>query len=166
MAATVLIIAVGGMSAALVKGHALRRSNAETATAHAAARRAMELVRGVTFAEAFARFNTNPADDPAGAGTAPGANFAVPGLSVPADDADGMAGQIQFPTRVLGGVLQLREDVVDAALGMPRDLGGAAGVDSANHAADYRILPMRVRVSWTGVNGRRTLTLESILCDR
>jgi len=166
LAATVMTVAVGGLSAAIVSAFALQRSNHETATAQAAARRMMERIRGVPFAEAFARFNTNAADDPSGAGTAPGANFVVDGLSVPADDADGRTGSVEFPVTIVGTTPQLREDMTDVALGMPRDLNGDGAVDSANHAANYRILPVRVRVRWTGVSGIRTLTVESILCDR
>lgn len=166
LAATVMTIAVGGLSAAIVSAFALQRSNHETATAQAAARRMMERLRGVPFVEAFSTYNANTADDPSGANTAPGANFTVDGLAVPANDADGMVGSIEFPTTTTGGTGQLREDATDAALGMPRDLNGDGAVDSANHANDYRILPVRVRVRWTGVNGVRTLTVESILCER
>src|SRR4029077_3113943 len=105
-------------------------------------------------------------DDPGGPATAPGANFAVTGLSTVPGDADGMVGEYIFPTELVGGVAQLREDVVDARFGMPRDPDGDGDVDSIDHSGNYRILPVRVRLRWKGMNGVRVLELESILCSR
>lgn len=166
VAAAVLTIAVGGLSSAIISAAALNRVNNETSLAEAAVRRTMERVRGVPFDSAFARFNTDPSDDPAGAGTAPGANFAVTGLEAQPGDADGFVGQITFPTITVAGDLQLREDFADAGLGMPRDLNGDGHQDSADHSADYRLLPVRVRVAWRGVSGVRSLTVESMLSER
>lgn len=163
MAAAVLTIAVGGLSSAIISAAALNRVNNETALAEAAVRRAMERVRGAQFDQAFALFNADPNDDPAGAGTAPGNNFDVTGLDALPGDVDGRAGEITFPTIDVAGDLQLREDKVDAALGMPRDLNGDTFQDALDHAADYRILPVRVRVAWRGVSGPRTLTVETML---
>ncbi len=63
IATTVMTVAVGGLSAAIVSAFALQRTNQETATAQAAARRAMEQLRGVPFVEVFARHDANPAND-------------------------------------------------------------------------------------------------------
>jgi hypothetical protein len=73
---------------------------------------------------------------------------------------------VSFSTVTTGGVEWLREDVVDAALGMPRDLSGDGVVDGLNHAGDYSILPVRVRVEWSGARGDETFELETILCRR
>jgi hypothetical protein len=67
-----------------------------------------------------------------------------------------------FPTG--GPPEQLREDVVDAGLGMPRDLDGDGVIDGADHEANYTLLPIRVRVQWRGVSGVRTFDLETVLC--
>lgn len=166
MGVTVLLIAVGGMSSSIVSSMALQRTNEETVTAQAAARSLVEALRGETFTDVFARYDTNPANDPAGAGTAPGADFAVTGLTAAPDDADGFCGRVEFPTTTVGGIDQLREDSADTRLGTPRDLNGDGAIDSLNHAADYVSLPVRVRVRWAGVTGTRELTLETILCSR
>jgi hypothetical protein len=52
---------------------------------------------------------------------------------------------------------------VNASLGMPRDLTGDILIDNFDHAADYRILPVRVRVSWTGKSGPRSIELQTLL---
>ena len=52
-----------------------------------------------------------------------------------------------------------------ARAGMPRDLGGAPGVDAADHAADYRVLPTIVRVRWRGVRGDAQIALALTLSN-
>ncbi len=86
-------------------------------------------------------------------------NFDVTGLGAVADDADGLVGEILFPS--VGG--ELREDVVDASLGMPRDLNGDGAIDALNHADDYIILPITIRIRWMGVSGRQTADLSLLV---
>lgn len=167
MASAVLTIAAGGLMSSIVASMALNRVNNETGLAQAYARRAIERMKGVDFADVFATFDKNPADDPSGVGTAPGANFEAFGLEPLATDLDGRPGEISFPTVDFGGVAQLREDVSDPALGMPRDLNGdGLPPDALDHAADYRVLPVRVRVQWRGATGPRSITIETLLTSR
>jgi hypothetical protein len=91
----------------------------------------------------------------------PGNSFAVHGLSPQSGDADGCAGAIQFP----GNGLKLREDGSDAELGMPRDLDGDGLTDATDHAGDYRLLPVRVVISWHGKTGNSSLELVTVLTD-
>jgi prepilin-type N-terminal cleavage/methylation domain-containing protein len=163
-AIAVIVVAVSGLLGALVGSSALGRVARETALAQQAARQQLELVLSAPFAETFAAFNASADDDGGLSVAAPGATFAVPGLSLAPGDA--ACGAIEFPTVDNAGVLQLREDVVDTPLGMPRDLDGDGAVDATDHSADYRLLPVRVRVRWQGVSGVRDLELESILCAR
>ena len=163
IAAVVITVAVCGLSGSVVSSVALNRVNHETALAEAAVRGVMEQVSGANFAQAFARFNTDPADDPDGAGTAPGATFAVVGLT---GDAGALPGSVTFPVVAGAGGPQLREDFADAALGMPRDLNADGVVDAMDHSGDYRLLPVRVNVTWRGVSGLRTLMVETLLCAR
>lgn len=166
MASAVLTIAAGGLMSSIVASMALNRVNNETSLAQTYARRAIERMQGVEFADIFRTFNANPADDPGGAGTAAGANFEAFGLEPLATDVDGRPGEISFPTLTVAGVQQLRENVVDPALGMPRDLNGNGNTDALNHAADYRVLPVRVRVQWRGAAGPRTITVETLLTSK
>jgi type II secretory pathway pseudopilin PulG len=146
IAAAVLAIAITSLMSLIVSSITLSRVNHETSIAHEAARRTIEEVQGTEFSNILAVWTANP-------------NFAVRGLTPLAADVDGMVGAISFPT-VAG---QLREDVVDAGLGMPRDLDGDGVVDAADHSGDYNLLPVRVRLSWRGVSGNRTVDLTTIL---
>ncbi len=145
----VLTMAVGMFSSTLVATSRHSRMKRETAIASEGARRALEWMRSQPCSILFAMYNANPADDPAGPGTAPGSNFLVPGLSPRKADADGFVGQIIFP--VTNGVL--REDMVSPVLGMPRDLNGDDVIDDAAHSSDYLLLPVHVRIEWNGVAG-------------
>jgi hypothetical protein len=57
-----------------------------------------------------------------------------------------------MPTRP-GLPSQLREDVDEPKLGMPQDLDGNGVVDGNNHATDYKLLPVLVRVRWRACDG-------------
>jgi type II secretory pathway pseudopilin PulG len=161
IAITLMLVAFAGVLSTVVSTTNLNRTNREMGLAAEAAQATIESMKNATLAEVFARFNASPADDPGGAGTSPGRNFAVPGLNVRPGDADGFVGEIQFPTA--GN--QLREDVVDAALGMPRDLNLDLAVDGADHSLDYGILPVRVRVQWTGAGGNRQIDIVTTLAN-
>jgi hypothetical protein len=159
--ATILVLALSMMLSTLSGVGKLEPTNRETEGAQIAAANTLEFLRATPFDQCFALYNADPADDPAGAGTAPGASFAVPGLTARPGDPDGFVGEIVFPE--IGAAL--REDVANRDLGMPRDLNGDGVIDNADHAGDYAILPVRIRLQWTGRNGLRTLELDSMLVE-
>ena len=159
VAITVLVIALCATASTVVTTGALNRQSRETEVARKAAASAMEALRNTPFANVFAQYNASPDDDPLGPGTAPGQFFAVGELTPVAGAPGGAAGRIFFPA----AGPDLRENVVDATLGMPRDLTGDILQDGFDHASDYRVLPVRVRVSWTGVNGERFLEFQTLL---
>jgi type II secretory pathway pseudopilin PulG len=133
--------------------------NRETELAMSAGRAVIEQLRSENPTLVFARYNADPADDPLGPGTGPGVGFAVAGL-VPVDgDADGLAGEVVLPT--LAG--ELREDLVDPVFGFPRDLNGDGAIDVLTHEGDYQVLPILVRIRWTGQVGPRVLELYTAL---
>jgi prepilin-type N-terminal cleavage/methylation domain-containing protein len=158
---SISLVAMGMFSSALVSTSRMGADKRMTALAANAARSAIEDMRAAPHAERFAQFNADPADDPEGAGTAPGRYFEVPGLDARADDPDGFVGEILIPT--IEG--KLREDAVDDRLGLPRDLNGDTLVDQENHAGDYVILPVTVRIEWRGVTGPRRIEMSSMLID-
>jgi type II secretory pathway pseudopilin PulG len=159
VAITVMVIALCGTASTVVTTNALNRQSHESAVARKAAESAVEALRNTNFATVFARYNSATSDDPGGAGTAPGSTFAVEGLTPVAGAPGGVPGQIFFPSAGPA----LRENAVDATLGMPRDLTGDILIDAADHAADYRVLPVRVRVSWTGKSGPRAVEIQTLL---
>lgn len=166
IAITVLSVGLGAVTTSMVMSNALNQSNRETTLALNGALSAVESVRGTAYADAFATFNANPADDPlpGGAGTAPGNFFAIPGLGVRDGDPDGFVGEIVFP----GDGVGLFENVVDRDLGLPRDLNGDGDVDAnaIDHSTDYTVLPVRVRLEWTGKSGNRQLEFVTTLVDQ
>lgn len=166
-AAVVLAVAMSGLAGSLLSAMALSRVNRETALATAAAQRLVEEAQGVPFAETFAVYNGDATDDLGLTVAARGANFAVPGLEPQDGDADGQCGRVMFPVGAILGVgEELREDALDARLGMPRDLDLDGVIDAADHAGDYALLPLRVRIEWRGVSGARRLDFETVLCER
>ncbi|HTF87280.1 MAG TPA: hypothetical protein VK843_02645 [Planctomycetota bacterium] len=166
MAAVVLAVAISGVCGSIVVSMSLNRVNRDTAVAQQAARLVLEEIESRTFNEVFAAYNADAGDNAGLLSAAPGANFVVAGLEPLDGDADGMCGRIMFPTQVAGGVEQLREDFVDPALGMPRDLNSDAVVDALDHATNYRVLPVRVRIEWQGSTGPRSVDIETMLCQR
>jgi hypothetical protein len=157
----VFAIGFGALTMTLLGSTSLRQTTRETSLAVEAAQSALERVRGETFANAFATYNANPADDPGGAGLAPGNLFAVRGLNVRNDDADGFVGEILFP----GNGIELREDSADDALGMPRDLTADSVLDIVDVSDRYTLLPVRVRIEWTGSSGNRFIEVVSSITE-
>jgi prepilin-type N-terminal cleavage/methylation domain-containing protein len=159
IALTLLVVGMVGYLQVIVGSVRTAESNREQTLALHAARQVLERLQTLPLDEVFASFNADPADDPAGAGTAPGAGFAVAGLDPRGGDADGLPGEIRFP--VAAGAL--REDLVDPLVGTPRDLSGDGVIDALDHAGDYRVLPVLVRVSWRGAAGNARVELRTIL---
>lgn len=139
-----------------------RERSRASAIAADAARQVLERMEAEAFPEVFRQFNVEPNDDPGGVGTGPGAGFAVPGLTAPPGDPDGLPGEIVFPVSDDAPAL-LRENVTDAGLGMPRDLSGDGAVDAADHSNAYSILPVRVRVRWVDDAGTASIELRTML---
>lgn len=150
MTITIITVSLAMFAQTMASSKKLDPVASESAIAASAARTVLEEMKNQDFASLYALYNTSTADDPGGAGTAPGATFAVPELAsvVPG----GRAGTIVFPTNGP----QLREDVNDKALGMPRDLNADGVVDNANHAGDYLLLPIRVRIEWIAKGTKST----------
>ena len=162
---SVFVIALLAFSQSMGYAVRLTTMNRETGLAADAAREMIEQLQGSEdFTLVFALYNSDPGDDP-GPG-APGAGFAVFGLDPADDDPDGLVGEIRFPTIVNGGVLELREDVEDPILGMPRDLDGSGAIDDEDQDDDYMLLPVSLTLRWKGRSGVRTMEVQTLLADR
>jgi hypothetical protein len=164
--AVLLLVAVGGLSSAVLSSVRLARATEESARADEAARALGARMQAVEFRDIFATYNGYPDDDPGGVpGSAPGGAFDVRGLAPRADDPDGRVGRIVFPVvELVSGAEALREDVVDVRLGMAagRDLNGDGDwVDDVT--ADYALLPARLIVEWSGAGGNRSYELDLVL---
>lgn len=157
----VLTVCISLLSNTIAATVAQGVANRERALAVEAAQNIAEDMRRAPFDQIYALYNQDPTDDPGRAGTAPGAHFAVEGLSVQEGDQDGFAGRILLPS--VAAVL--REDLVVPSLGMPRDLNGDHLIDSKDHSNSYVVLPVSIRVEWTGRVGRREFELTTMFAD-
>ncbi len=161
VAVVILTIAVYLLSTTVTATIAQTGSKRERTAAATAVMNLLERMRGESFPELFARYNADPNDDPAGPGTAPGNAFAVAGLSPRAGDPDNLVGEIVLPAP--GPVL--REDAVIPRLSLPRDLNCDLRIDAADHSQDYRVLPVTIRVLWTGMAGKGKLEMSTMFAD-
>lgn len=159
----VFVLGVLGFTRTMVAMERAQLAARESARATQAARTILERIQAEAFPEAFRRYNGSGADDPGGVNTAPGKNFAVEGLSARQGDADGMPGEVIFPSPD-GQPLVLSEGFVDARWGMPRDLNGDGVINAgANYATQYNLLPVRVRVEWISAAGPCQVQIETLL---
>lgn len=163
---TLLVFGMVGVFNSLYATNRLKTTIEERALAAEAASSLAETFYGVEFGELWATYNADPSDDPRGTGTAPGARFAVEGLKPIASRKDGLQGRIEFPTLTTSGRFELREDMQDERLGMPRDLNGDGVIDTADHAGDYDVLPIRIVVEWQSARGDSTLAVNLTMVDR
>ena len=167
--ALLLLVAIGGLSGAVLSSLRLTRTTEESMLADEAARALAARMQTEAFGSLFQRYNADPNDDvPPGSG--PGATFEVRGLTPRSDDPDGRVGRIVVPAGDLpGGAQALREDVVDERLGMlegvGRDLNGSGGPlpHSDQMTNGYVLLPVRLIVEWTGAGGDRSYELDLVL---
>lgn len=165
IAMTLLSLTIVGIATVVTASFTLVSVNRETATALEAGRRVVErMAAAVPFPSVFAAYNDSTADDPPGM-TCPGPAFTVAGLGAPGAQGGGGSGMITFPV-LEGAGTELREDVYDFDLGLPRDLDLDGQVDAEDHSSDYRILPVTVRLSWKGVTGERATVYRTLLTPR
>lgn len=157
MSIAVMVVGVSALASTVVTGSALNQVSHETEVARKAIETQIDAMRSTTFAQVFATYNGVGSDDPNGANTAAGQYFPVTGLTPVAGAPGGVCGRILFPSTGP----QLFENAVDTTIGMPRDLSLDGAVDAVDHAADYMILPVRVRVQWLGSAGPRTIELQT-----
>ena len=162
----VLSVAVSMHASTLVSLGRQRDLARESAAVSAAVQNVIETIRGHPFEEVAWLFDSDPANDPQGPGTAPGNRFAVEGLDPLEGAADGMVGTILLPERRLDdGSWQVREDLARPELGLPRDLNGDSIVDALDHRADLIRLPLRVRVDWRSRHGPRSYAVTTMLAQ-
>ena len=145
-------------------------SSITSLSSYGAAARELSLAQGTLFDmvedlrarpldQIFADFNENTADD---GPEAFGAAFDVAGLNAQDDDPDGRVGRILLPEDPLNSAV-LREDLDSPELGLPFDLNVDGVIDAGDHAADYRILPVRIVLEWKGKAGNRRLFADTTL---
>jgi len=163
LATVVLAVALAGALGSITSSALLGESTRGITQAYLAAHEKLEELKALPARDVFALFNDDPSDDPDGPGTAPGPGFAVAGLDPAPGDADGLAGEVRLPADPAEASLLIESNDLPE-FGLPRDLDADGATDDEDHAGDYVLLPVRVRIEWGGPGGRRNLTLETVLC--
>jgi prepilin-type N-terminal cleavage/methylation domain-containing protein len=158
----VLAIALTMMSGTMQSASRLGPLQRERARAAEAAREMLELLRIEPYHRLFVLYNDEPADDPAGEGTASGPHFAVEGLTVPENDQDGMCGRVRFPG---DSGAELREDAVDTVLGLPRDLNADGEIGEVDVSDSYTILPVEVIVEWESGGMVHSMRIQTMFSE-
>lgn len=164
VAMAVLAVALTAVSRLLVSSASLAETNHESAIATEATRLVMEEIQAANFRNVFALYNATDADDPVGVAI-PGSGFDVPGLDALPDDPDGRVGEVVMPWDPAAHAV-LRENIEVSGLGSVRDLNADGVIDGADHAADYELLPILVRLEWRGAAGPQLLENRLLLVDR
>ncbi|MFT7661947.1 MAG: prepilin-type N-terminal cleavage/methylation domain-containing protein [Planctomycetota bacterium] len=164
IAIMLIMVGLAGYLQSIIQSTATAEDSRRMAIATQRGRVIMESIKGATFSDVFATFNGDGADDPEGADTAVGENFAATGLEAAANDADGFVGQVLFPTAG-GAPTVLREDVANPTFGTPRDLNGDGLADALDHSSDYQLLPVVVRMAWRTTKGTARLEFKTVLVD-
>ena len=163
IAASVALIALCGLLAAISNSMLVTQQNREYALAMEAARDKIEELRNMPFKDVFAAYNEVTGDDPS---SAPGADFAVDGLSALDTDPDGQAGKIIFPTSAAQPGL-LDETITAQQYGVAANLdmnGNGTNTDVFDPATiSYVVLPVTVRIEWKGAGGASRFEIRSIL---
>ena len=162
---SILVVGFLALSQTIVTSMQVTRVNRETALATDALRGTMEALQGdQAFANLFNQYNDDPLDDVAF--PAPGSGFDVPGLQAAPDDPDGRVGEILFPAIDTAAGLELHETTEAPEFGMPRDLNGDGDDLDGNVEDSYAILPVIVRLRWSGHSGVREMEVRTLLAER
>jgi len=158
IAMSALIVAMLAHAGLTVSTHAQNSLNQERRLALEGLRGQLDRMRTVEFKHAFATFDTVTTNDPPGA---VGPNFAIAGLNPSPSDGDGFVGRVIFPVAPPASDPSappvLREDVVNAEMGMPADLDGDGVVDDQPKDEGYLYLPVIVEARWRSIVGEQRM---------
>ncbi len=146
----IIVLAVSMLVASLQYCSRASQTAREKTTALNAARAMVERLRGTPVRHIYLVY---------GPGGSEGPDFDVEGLRAADGDADGHCGSLIFYDDEGADVPEV---------GLPRDLNGDAdAVDSGLDVIDnYRLVPVRVTVSWRGAAGNNGTTLYAVIGDR
>lgn len=164
VAFSAFLVTMLAFSKVIVGSMAATSTNHESSLAKEAGRAMIETLAAEDFEQVFALYNNFDADDPV-FGAAPGGDFPVGGLEPLPDDADGMVGEILFPTAGAALLGLLNENVRDKRFGCPRDLNGDGDANDQIASGDYGLLPVIVRLEWVGSAGPASIELRTLLAD-
>lgn len=165
----IFVVATGMLLQLIASGKGLRETARQEWLATSEAQNVLERMRAMPFRDVVRLYDSDPLNDPAGPGTAPGPRFSAAGLTPLASSLDGTVGEVLLPVVNVGTEVapdwQVREDQGEPLLGLPRDLNGDAVLGPLDCLADYTLLPILVRIRWRGRYGPRELRFFSSLTE-
>ena len=165
VAMAVFVIATGMLLQLIAAGKGLRETARQEWHATSEAQNVLEHMRSMPFRDLVRSFDPDPLNDPGGPGTAPGPWFSAAGLAPLASAVGDTIGEVLLPVVNVGTDVapdwQVREDLGEPLLGLPRDLTGDAVVSSLDCSSSCTILPVLVRMRWRGRFGPRELRFFS-----
>ncbi len=141
-----LLVVLLGFTRMLLSSSMAASTNHEATLAKEAARSMIEQLEAGQFGTLFATYSAAP-------------GFDVRGLAAVEGDADGLPGVILFPTQ--GGALC--ETLALPQFGLPADLNWDGDPDDADVSADYRCLPVIVRIEWQGSGGTSRVEFRTLI---
>ena len=148
LACVLMSIAVLALMALIPTTTQLTETTEESNLAMQASHQISEAIRQYAdkdFAYVWKAYNSDPSDDPNGAGTALGNTFSIPGLTATSESVGGMVGSITFFTD------ETLNTATSNKAGLPKDLNGDgddADVDVVTVAPTYALLPYEIAVDW------------------
>jgi type II secretory pathway pseudopilin PulG len=143
-----LLVVLLGFTRMLLSSSIAASTTHEATLAKEAARAKIEELRAADFSTLFAVYGAAP-------------DFAISGLDAMLGDADGQPGEILFP--VQAGMLS--ETLALPEFGLPADLNGDGDAEDADVTADYRVLPVVVRVEWRGSGCAGRVEFRTLMGD-
>lgn len=181
IAMAILAVAIMALVSSITSSGQIQQNTRERVIAYNAAREQIEKMRVYAVGEVYSRYNSTTADDTFFSGLHPGPTFHVPRLNAPSTVPAkwSLSATENWKQTVIGGVQQLdtfgnaigndgyglitfpetggilKENYVDAAMGMPKDLDRDGVVSTtADVSQSYKILPVKVTVTWKGIGGK------------
>ena len=142
LAVGILSIGILGTLSCITFSGRLAQMERETATAMECCEATLATLRSTTFDDLYDDFG-------------PGAAEIV---DVP--------GEATLNNSVISTTFYINETANMPELGLPRDLNGDEDSTDADVSDDYLLLPVTVRIDWTGPMGARFYELHSLLANR
>lgn len=149
LACVLMSIAVLALMALIPTTTQLTETTEESNLAMQASHQLSEAIRQYAdkdFSYVWKAYNSDPSDDPNGAGTAPGNTFSIPGLTATSESVGGKVGSIIFFTDETLNTAESNK------VGLPnKDLNGDGDdfdVDVVTVAPTYALLPYEIAVDW------------------
>ncbi|MEI6233366.1 MAG: prepilin-type N-terminal cleavage/methylation domain-containing protein [Planctomycetota bacterium] len=143
VAMSILAIGILGSMSALISISALETANHDDLIAVNISRQKLAEIQTQSFQTIFTFYGPNGAQN-----------------SFPVTPLPNGTGKLVFPTNAAGA---LDETINDTDLGMPMDLNSNGSASDTDVSTSYKLLPLRIEISWDSSVGRREFKLNTMM---